>query len=746
MVGNCFITARELIGVTHMKIDVLKILERDDKWYLGGGNRLLWAPPFPVFLDSPGAWDFLSYFDMRIDPGYAISTMKNGIPIDFKCVDRTWNPAVLKSRFSAENIELIEEKALLEEDFLLSKVTLKNMGEEPIELDVVVWTAQQCSESDLETDITHAEPAKNGILFGKKLIKPNRRPIESEVMLALEAMENYNITFSERTANIPNFRLTPFYEKLSKKGLLAGIVNNGINRNGLLYMGVHRRITIDPMDESVFVCGLGAAQSGEEVIERGERLLSIDPVKKSTETWERYFASLPQFRVSDPFMQTYYYYRWYGLKLFTSEVSESFMKHPAIAEGLDYFRALITYSAQCHILETRWSNSPSIGQGSLLNFLENQKEDGAFVGHIYVNQIQENGFYHADWGRAIRDLHSVHPDIDFISRIYEPLKKYLAYFDSSRDQENSGLYDVVDQFETGQEFMSRYTAVDPMSDRYGWTNNIRLKGVDATVYVYNLKKALSWMAGILGLDEESSRFKLSAEKTKKAVLETMWDPDYEIFSDVNPANFKRTGVKAAVCFYPYLTDIVDESHIPGLKKHLLNPAEFWTEFPVPATSLDDHSFSQWAEWKGKRHNCPWNGRVWPMTNSHIVDVLGICARRFKDPLLREKTVEIIEKFIKMMFFDGDPRRPNCFEHYNPFNGRPSIYRGVDDYQHSWIIDLLIRYVVGIDISENGIEFDPFPFDLDFEIDNLEVAGRQVRVVSNNGAVEVQLGGKTTVIN
>jgi hypothetical protein len=79
MVEDCFITARELIGVTHMKIDVLKILERDDKWYLGGGNRLLWAPPFPVFLDSPGAWDFLSYFDMRIDPGYAISTMKNGI-------------------------------------------------------------------------------------------------------------------------------------------------------------------------------------------------------------------------------------------------------------------------------------------------------------------------------------------------------------------------------------------------------------------------------------------------------------------------------------------------------------------------------------------------------------------------------------------------------------------------------------------------------------------------------------------
>ena len=121
---------------------------------------------------------------------------------------------------------------------------------------------------------------------------------------------------------------------------------------------------------------------------------------------------------------------------------------------------------------------------------------------------------------------------------------------------------MLDQFETGQEYMSRYTAVDPMADRYGWINNIRFKGVDATVYVYNLKKALAWMAGLLEMKEERMFFEESAAKTKKAVLELMWDGDEEIFSDVNPVDFKRTGVKAAVCFYPYMTDIVDESHLP----------------------------------------------------------------------------------------------------------------------------------------------------------------------------------------
>ncbi len=58
-----------------MEIDILKMLERKDKWYLGGGNRLLWTPPFPLHLDRPGAWDFVSYFDLRIDPGYTISVI-----------------------------------------------------------------------------------------------------------------------------------------------------------------------------------------------------------------------------------------------------------------------------------------------------------------------------------------------------------------------------------------------------------------------------------------------------------------------------------------------------------------------------------------------------------------------------------------------------------------------------------------------------------------------------------------------
>jgi hypothetical protein len=208
----------------------------------------------------------------------------------------------------------------------------------------------------------------------------------------------------------------------------------------------------------------------------------------------------------------------------------------------------------------------------------------------------------------------------------------------------------------------------------------------------------------------------------------MWDPDEEMFFDVDPSTGQRTKVKAAVCFYPYFTDIVDEKHLAGLKRHLLNPREFWTNFPVPSSSVDDEFFSAEPEWKGKRMNCPWNGRVWPMTNSHIAEALAQSAIRFKDRKLRKIAAEFISRFVRMMFFDGDPARPNCFEHYNPFTGQPSTYRGIDDYQHSWVNDLIIKYVCGIRPEETRVIIDPFPFGLKHVlVDDVLIRRKRIRV-------------------
>jgi hypothetical protein len=207
----------------------------------------------------------------------------------------------------------------------------------------------------------------------------------------------------------------------------------------------------------------------------------------------------------------------------------------------------------------------------------------------------------------------------------------------------------------------------------------------------------------------------------------MWDPHEEIFFDVDPQTGERTRIMAATCFYPYMTDIVSENHVNGLRRHLLNPDEFWTPYPIPSTSVNDPTFSAGGLWKGKRMNCPWNGRVWPMTNSHIAEALAETAIHF-DSSLRPIVAEFIRKFICMMFYDGDVKRPNCFEHYHPYTGKPSAFRGVDDYQHSWVVDLILKYMAGIRPKSDSIIIDPFPFGLKWlEVSKIMIRGHSMEV-------------------
>src|SRR5690606_29953252 len=346
---------------------------------------------------------------------------------------------------------------------------------------------------------------------------------------------------------------------------------------------------------------------------------------------------------------------------------------------------------------------------------------------LFTRFGHEESFYHADWGKAW-DIHLIHPDEEFLRRAYDGLTRYVKYFDEKRDPEGGGLYDILNHYETGQEYMHRYIAVHDAADQIHWGENFRLKGVDVATYMYQIKRFLERAARALGDEDSGDRSARSAEHTAEAVRTHMWDDADGMFFDIDPRTNLRTGVKAAVCFYPYMTDIPTRAHVDGLKRRLLDPDEFWTPFPVPSSSRDDALFSASPHWKGRRMNCPWNGRVWPMANSHIAEALAVTAIRFDDDELKAHTCEFIERFIRMMFFGSGPERPNSFEHYNPFNGRASVYRGVDDYQHSWVVDLILKYVCGIRPTESRVDIGPFPFELDHSrVEGVPIRGHRIGV-------------------
>jgi hypothetical protein len=720
-------------------------LGRDDgKWYLGGGERVLFAPPHPEYTEVPGFWDDAHYYDFAVPTPFTVTLLDDeGRPLNLRSTGQHWRPDRLRQTFATNGpIEVVERRAVCPTDVLLSTFTLRNLGAAPQTVRLVAWTRRPAASSG--AGLQTIETLSQQVRFTERLRKDDRPAHDIGGALGLRpAPQSASAVVSESGPRPPRWSYTPFYETHDGEELGPALDRPDEVPPGTAYAGLLAPLTVPPDGTASATAALGMAPTARQAGTQVASLLDEEtPLAQSTQAWADHFERVPSLSCSDDHLETTYWYRWYGLHLLSRTEPEGNFRYPAVYEGPEYFRKHITYSAQCHMREMRWLPEPTFAQGSLLNFIDGQRDDGGFYGHVFPHHVHDESFYHTNWGHTW-GVHRVHPDPDFLKRAYDGLASYVDYFDRERDPEDSGLYDIFNHYETGQEYMHRYVAVEPEADAVHWGRIFRLKGVDAAVQLYETKQALARMAEALDRPGDAERWEAGAQKTGEALRSAMWDPDDELFYDVDPETGERTGVKAAVCFYPYFTDLVEERHLPGLKRHLSDPDAFWTPYPVPATGRDDPTFSAAPHWKGQRKNCPWNGRVWPMTNSHVAEALGQAALRFGDDALRARTATFIHRFTQMLFFDGDPDRPNCFEHYNPLTGQACRYRGIDDYQHSWIVDLLIRYLAGVRPKDDHVVVDPFPFEVEHvAIEDVPVRGHQVAVVRDGDRFRVDADGET----
>ena len=754
-------------------LDPLNHLAREDKWFLANGRGAMYAPPFPRFVDAPGFWDECYVADLRLerlftvliltgrdpsdaavprsgaahsDAQVAMPARSSAVaaeaamadtedrapkddprPITFTTQGRVWRPDRLTIERSAGDLECREERVIVGDHIFASRLTFTNRGREPAALDLIQWSLQPKLEKLERDGYTTTAARREGEAIVFDLIQ-RRGGAEVQLHAAICAdtqPASHTINLAEWHDTSPVWETSVFQEKLGAEGLPGeDNFDVGVHRDGLVHLGLHYRLTLAPGESKHMTFACVVSTDPERTAKLIERLPEVDVVASSESSWRKFFESVPYFECSDPYLTTYYWYRWYGLRLLMVAACERNLRHPCVFEGIDGFRCHISYSAQCHMLECSWMHFPSFAEGSLLNFVENQLESGSFAGHIGL-AWHDQGFYHANWGAHALQIHDIFGDKGFLKAAYPALCRYAQYFARERDAEGSHLYDVINQGETGQEYGSRYLFADPEADAW---KPIRLKGVDATVYIYELQRSLAEIAERIDLPDDAPRWRAEAAATKEAVLERMWDAEREEFCDVRPGTWERSPYSPAVSFYPFMTDIAGAEHVGALRRHLLNPERFWTEYPVPTHAIDDSQFSADAEWKGRRHACPWNGRVWPMTNSHVCEALARAARRL-DPSLADDAAELLRRFVRMMFFDGDVRRPNCYEHYNPRTGMPCLYRGIDDYQHSWVVDLIIKYAAGFQPQAGGrAVLHPLPMGLEhFTLDRLRYREHDVKI-------------------
>lgn len=736
-------------------MDPLSLLERNDKWFLGGGRGAIYAPPFPKSLHAPGFWDECFLADIRMTRLFTVLfTDLADRPVRFRTEVQSWRPdrLILEHR-SADRT--IRETRLVTEDHDWVSVLELLEGEA---VHAFVWSLPELREKGHGApwqSLTDCQVLDDAICFDfatawPSELEPDRTGVEEERLegngpemlppLTLHLQISANLPRLSQTVNLAQrHEDAPLWEtSLLPQKLKAGRLPGDFK----LFVGP------PPMEGLVHLLQQYELRAGRPLVvwarasigEAGgnKRTLGVEVVAKSELAWREYFASVPQFSSSDPYLTAAYWCRWYGLRLNTVDIPKLPIARradtcqapdtqvadapfsPFITEGVGFFRNFVTYSAQAHLREVAWMHSPRLGLGILENLAKCQRMDGSFPGHNYSCRPARD-FYHADFATGAKLLLRLHRSATV--GLFDCLTSYIKYLHAR----SVGFWvKVLDQNETGQEYMSRYQFACTDADQW---KPFEVLGVDATVYIYVLALFLveldpDPMAEFKVIDFEwHSAFKWMLDNDFFCDLETT---EIKIGRKMKPWPGKKSWARPATGFYPCLLpdlgnfDSYDYGKFADvIRKWLLNPNEFWLPKGFPATALSDPTFSADAEWKDKRLNCPWNGRSWPMVNSHLVDAIANVARHLDSSRptipgeweLGTKAGEAVMKAITLMFHDGDPARPNSYEHYDPFTGTPSLYRGYDDYMHSWIVDLIMRHAVGVKPGEDDV--DPLPLGVEW---------------------------------
>jgi hypothetical protein len=743
-------------------VNPIELLERKDKWYLGNGGMLIYAPPFPEYLDVPGFWDDCHFGDIAIPRLLCVSFAleRDNTIVELKPILQDWrwfpdrieaeyklgiNQGVGKAGFQGYSVT---EKRMVSPDntlvceieILQDKKGKSGSGKKGSVLHVVAWTVRQKGRTERQVKHSEFKLTGNSLKFSQQCaVKAQHRgeiPVNLDIIMASEPKpDSFEVTPGHGANMVPELSLTPFWDSL-QKGRLSGIINGENILGSITWAGMHWAVNLTekkPFNSrtelKVNLAGAGRKQLSDSS-KSGYCSGSNDP----QESWREFLTTIPHFQSSDKLLTHYYWYRWYGLRLNAVPKGGNYTA-PAVTEGIAFFRGVITYSLMCHLYECKWLNDPALAYGCIRNHISHQTDKGHFPGHIFLSHINTSGFYHTDIGRSVRELIYHHPDMNFIREIYTSLKRLLRFYQNERDQEGSGLYDILDQFETGQEYTSRYFHADKRADLYGWEHKIKLKGVDVTSYVYNLAELIEEIAPLIGKKREADEYTNIKNRIRNSVRDKMWDDSRGFFFDYDLIADSRSRFFSAVGFYPLMSDLASDEMALSAAKYLEDTGKFSTLFPTPTIPVDDRFFSPAARWRGERANCPWNGRTWPMVNSHIIEVLARLAEI--DPKkYRPMLVSHLMKFIDMMHYEKENRRgagkdynrPNCFEHYNPLDGTACEYRGIDDYMHSWVNDLILKYAAGVRITASKAVFDPYPFKLsNFLLTNLKIRSKKIDI-------------------
>ncbi len=231
---------------------------------------------------------------------------------------------------------------------------------------------------------------------------------------------------------------------------------------------------------------------------------------------------------------------------------------------------------------------------------------------------------------AVWEIFQKDHDLDFLKNIWPHLYHFYNYLLMERDPRHHHLAGIINPDESGEDNSPRFDIPLGLLPKHTLEENTkrRFKLIEAnleckfdapfcmknffwvkdvpfnSILVQNLA-ALALIAEQLGLKDDALDFQAQQLNITKAMRTNMVEDG--LFWPTYGEDYKKIKVLTWAIFVPMFAKILTQEEAQELvDKHLLNPQEFWTKYPVPTVALNDPAFDPAGFWRGPT----WVGMNW----------------------------------------------------------------------------------------------------------------------------------------
>jgi len=406
--------------------------------------------------------------------------------------------------------------------------------------------------------------------------------------------------------------------------------------------------------------------------------------------WSDFFnQQVPQLKTKDSTVIKTYYHAWVTFWSNRMEGGDGLTPYPYFASSAFMYPNQYFWDEGFHSILLSNLKDVDLPYQFLKNFSYTQAPDGGIPGSSsftkdfekYLKDVTKNGSNDMQPIVSAVTLNYLKGKPgwakDKIKIIYETNDKYVDWLYKCKDKDNNGLVEYTSSFQSGTDDSPRFDGLFSKGNHIGVMQAV--ESVEQNVWLSLMHYNLSEMATLLG-DKKAAVI----HAKKAAILETkiekyFWNEEDGFYYDINTTTHQQIKVKAEFAFMIMFMKNAREDRIKRLvTEHLLNPKEFWLNYPVPSVALSESTFSQKTMWRGP---------VWPNMNWLIC--LGLEQHGYK-----EIAKDLATKTVKMLGpqYQGQVciRGPRFNEWFNPINGD-----ALGNENISWscgVADLILRYL------------------------------------------------------